>query len=142
MRTPTTDPRSLLNVQSQSSDLSLQKTVPSFQSAQTRVTLGNSLLWQNLLDYSIVRQALDDSIHVCFNRWLRICPASKPCVTQFFQKRHRRRNRVLISGTFHVRSHTLYHSPCLCPESYAFSLVALLHHPTTRRHSQTEITGK
>ena len=63
--------------------MSLQKTVPSFQSTQTRVTLGNRLLWQNLFDDSIVRQAFDDSIHVCFDRWLRICPASKSCVPQF-----------------------------------------------------------
>ena len=27
---------------------------------------------------------------------------------------------------------------CLCPESYEFSLVVLLHHPTTRMHNQTE----
>ena len=112
--------------------------MPSFQSTQTRVTLGNRFLWQNLLDDSIVRQAFDDSIHVCFDRWLRICPASKPCVHQFFQERHRRRNRVLISGTFSRRSHTLCHSPCLCPVSCAFSLVVLSHHPTTRRNSQTE----
>ena len=36
------------------------------------------------------------------------------------------------------QSHTLCHVPCLCPESCAFSPVALSHLPMTRRHSQTE----
>ena len=32
-------------------------------------------------------------------------PASKSSVTQFFQKRHRRRDRILVSSAFHV-NHT------------------------------------
>ena len=127
-----------LNVKCEGLDLSLWKIVPSFQSTQSRVTFGNRPLWQNLPDSVVIRQAFDDGVHVCFIRWFGFGPASLNRVYPSSHKNDTAKETAYLSPALSRQSHTLCHVPCLCPESCAFSPVALSHLPMTRRHSQTE----